>query len=75
MNLAPTVNDPPAYSVHEFCTAHRIARGTFYKLLKAGEGPQIIKVGRRTLIPGEAASAWRQKLLARSPGQQSLAAR
>ena len=74
MNLAPTVKDPPAYSVSEFCAAHRIARGTFYKLLKAGEGPQIVKVGRRTLIPGEAAFAWRQKLLASSQDQQRLAA-
>ena len=63
MSDKPTVSDPPTYSVAQFCIAHNISRGTFYKRLKRGEGPQIIKVGRRTLITGEAAAAWRRKLL------------
>ena len=34
---------PMMFSVQEFCRAHRISRGTFYKLLSAGRGPTAIK--------------------------------
>ena len=60
-----SVQDPPIYSVMEFCKSHGIGRAMFYKLRKKGEGPHIIKVGRRTLIPGESAAAWRRELLSR----------
>jgi len=49
-------------SVAEFCHAHGISRGTFYKLLSEGSGPKAVKIGRRTLISGEAAEAWRRRL-------------
>jgi predicted DNA-binding transcriptional regulator AlpA len=51
-----------ASTVDEFCHAHRISRGTFYNLLKAGHGPSIMKVGSRTLVSAEAASAWRRRM-------------
>jgi len=56
--------DPPAYSVTGFCKAHDLSRAMFYKLCASDRGPEVIKVGRRTLVPGEAAAAWRMRLLA-----------
>lgn len=50
-----------AYSIPEFCTAHRISRATFYNLVNAGQGPRLMKVGTRTLISKEAAADWRRE--------------
>jgi excisionase family DNA binding protein len=50
------------FSVQEFCRAHGISRGTFYKLLIRGRGPKAIKIGTRTLITTEAAEEWRRRL-------------
>ena len=49
-------------SVEEFCTAHKISRATFYKLLAIGKGPRIMKIGTRTLISDEAAAEWRREM-------------
>jgi predicted DNA-binding transcriptional regulator AlpA len=51
-----------AYSVDEFCEAHRISRATFYNLRSQKMGPRIMKVGRRTLISEEAARKWRNEM-------------
>ena len=48
-----------AASIAEFCDAHRISRAHVYNLLKRGQGPTVMKVGKRTLISDEAATAWR----------------
>ena len=50
------------YSVAQFCAAHNITKVFFYKLLKQGNGPRIMKVGARTLVSIEAASEWRRKM-------------
>lgn len=50
-----------AYSVEEFCEAHRITKVFFYEQIKVGTGPRIMKVGRRTLISVEAAADWRRE--------------
>ena len=50
------------FSVAEFCHAHRISRGMFYKLLNDGRGPTAVKIGRRTLISNEAAEDWRRRM-------------
>jgi predicted DNA-binding transcriptional regulator AlpA len=49
-----------AFSIPEFCEAHGISEGFFYKLKKQGEGPREMKVGARTLISCEAAAEWRR---------------
>ena len=49
-------------TVKEFCAAHSIGPTTFYALQRSGEGPQLMKVGRRTLISCEASAAWRQRM-------------
>ncbi len=51
-----------AYSIAEFCRAHRLSRAFFYNLLKRGEGPIVMKVGKRTLVANEAADAWRRRM-------------
>ena len=50
------------FSVAEFCNAHGISRGTFYKLLNEGLGPTAVKIGRRTLISTESAQEWRRRM-------------
>jgi len=49
-----------ALSIPEFCSAHGISEGFFYKLKKKGEGPREMKVGARTLITFESAAEWRR---------------
>ena len=64
MQQVAAVHDPAAYSPAEFAAAHGISRATLYKLWAEGRGPRRAKVGRRTLIPGEAAAEWRERLMA-----------
>jgi hypothetical protein len=49
-----------AYTIKEFCRAHRISEGLYYKMQNAGEGPRVMEVGTRRLISQEAAAAWRR---------------
>ena len=61
--LFATVRPPTprlALSIPEFCEAHGISEGFFYKLKKQGEGPREMKVGARTLITFESAAEWRR---------------
>jgi hypothetical protein len=51
-----------AFSVDEFCSAHRISRATYYNLQREGRAPASMKVGRRTLIAVESAEAWRRQM-------------
>lgn len=44
--------DKQAYTVKEFCQLFSISPAHLYKLNKEGAGPPMVKVGRRTLIPG-----------------------
>lgn len=64
----PAQLPPAAFSVPEFCSAHRISRALFYLLLRDGQGPRVIKAGRRTLVSAEAADEWRRKMEAASAG-------
>lgn len=61
----------PCYTVTEFCAEHGgISRVLFYKLLKEGRGPRLMKVGRRTMVTAEAAADWRKLMESESnPGQ------
>ena len=59
------VSRPPTprlvLSISEFCKAHGISEGFFYKLKKRGNGPREMKVGARTLITFESAAEWRRE--------------
>ena len=52
--------DPATYTVPGFCREHHISRSYLYRLWNEGRGPRRTKVGRRTLISGEAAADWRR---------------
>lgn len=52
-----------AFTVDQFCAAHGdISRAFFYKLVRAGRGPRLMKVGTRTLVSEEAAAEWRKEM-------------
>jgi predicted DNA-binding transcriptional regulator AlpA len=61
-----------ALSIREFCEAHGISEGFFYKLKKQGEGPREMKVGARTLITFESAAEWRRARENRRGRPQSI---
>jgi hypothetical protein len=53
-----------AFTVDEFCKAHKLSRATFYNLLKIGLAPETMQPtpGGRRLISREAAAAWRRRM-------------
>jgi hypothetical protein len=55
----------PVYSIKEWCVLRRISEPYFFKLQKAGKGPRVIHVGRRTLVTGSADQSWLKGLEAR----------
>ena len=54
--------EPQAFTINEFCAAHRISRPQFYILERKGQGPQTYKFERRRYISREAAEAWRRRM-------------
>jgi hypothetical protein len=60
----PMPRGPPpraAFTVPEFCDAHRISQAKYYEMKKEGWGPIEMEVGRRRLISSEAANVWRRE--------------
>lgn len=56
-----------AMTIPEFCEASGgISRAHFHKLVNDGNGPRLMKVGRRTLITAEAAAEWRRQMEGRN---------
>jgi len=49
-----------AFTVPEFCEAHRISKTRYYEMKAAGFGPVEMAVGRARRISFEAAAAWRK---------------
>jgi hypothetical protein len=49
-----------AYSIAEFCIAHRISSAMYFKLKQQGFAPVEMRCGKRVLISIEAAAAWRR---------------
>ena len=50
----------------EFMARYRVARTQFYQLANAGQFP-VVKLGRSSRIPVDAADAWARSLDARTP--------
>jgi hypothetical protein len=61
--LAPAERNVPraAYSIPEFCEAHRICEAFYYKLRAAGLGPREMRALRKVIISVEAAADWRRE--------------
>jgi hypothetical protein len=57
---APPLLERAAYTIREFCDAHRISRSFYYNLRKQGLGPDEARVRHRVIITMEAAARWRQ---------------
>lgn len=53
-----TTNQKRGYSIEEFCDLLNMGKTTYYSLMKEGNGPEIKKIGRRTLITIEAVEQW-----------------
>jgi len=53
--------DRAAFTITEFCEAHRISRSKLCQLWAAGTGPRVMKVGVKVLISIEAAAEWRRE--------------
>ena len=53
--------DRAAYTVSEFCEAHRISRSKLYELWQAGIGPAFKNIGTKKIITVEAAADWRRQ--------------
>lgn len=50
-----------AFTINEFCLAHRISRATYYNIKKAGLGPKEMRLIGCVLISREAAEEWRRQ--------------
>ena len=49
------------YTIEEFCKQYRISHSYYYQMQNRGAGPGEMKLGRKKLIPYEAAEIWRRK--------------
>jgi hypothetical protein len=58
---AVEAQDRAAFTIAEFCQAHRISRSKLYQLWAAGIGPRFMKVGVKVLVSIEAAADWRRE--------------
>jgi hypothetical protein len=60
---APPATGPPlercAFTIAEFCVAHRISESFFYKIRNMGLGPRETRKGEKVTISIEAARDWR----------------
>jgi predicted DNA-binding transcriptional regulator AlpA len=50
------------FSVREFCAAYDISRAHLYRLIQAGRGPRLTKIGDATRIHVDDASEWSDQL-------------
>jgi hypothetical protein len=56
-----------AFTIAEFCAAHRLSRALFYKLTVQGRGPRVTPLGsQKRVIMIEDAAAWRAERAAAS---------
>ena len=53
--------EPEAYTIDEFCRAHKFSRASYFNLKKDGLGPREMRVGNRVIISREAAFDWRRE--------------
>ncbi len=62
----PSPGPRAAFTIAEFCDAHRISRSKLYQLFDEGTGPRVMRVGVKLLITAEAAAEWRREREAQS---------
>jgi len=57
---------PGGTDIPEFCKNWCISRSKFYQLVKDGDGPDLIKVGTRTIISNAASARWGAEMEAKT---------
>jgi hypothetical protein len=50
-----------AFTIKEFCEAHRLSEAMYYKIRTAGLGPREMRTFRKITISIEAAEQWRRE--------------
>jgi hypothetical protein len=50
-----------AFTIREFCKAHRISEAFYYRMKNEGWAPDEMHAGARTLISFESAAKWRRE--------------
>jgi hypothetical protein len=50
-----------AFTIDEFCAAHRLSPSLYFKLKADGNGPREMLVGSRRMISAESAARWRRQ--------------
>ena len=57
---AATATPAPAELIplREFLRRHSVSKSAFYRMASAGAAPDIVKLGRGTFVPVEAARRW-----------------
>lgn len=57
------IRGPPthAFSIQEFCDAHRISKSQYYELKRLGLGPAETRLLDKIIITQESAAAWRRR--------------
>ena len=61
MDHQPNQTPRAAFTIAEFCDAHRISRSKLYQLFDAGNGPRVMRIGTKVLITADAAADWRRE--------------
>ena len=61
-----------AFTIKEFCEAHRLSEAMYFKLRNAGLGPREMRAMRKVTISVEAAKEWRRE---REKAAQAVAER
>jgi hypothetical protein len=49
-----------AFTIPEFCEAHRVSKSWLYLEWAAGRGPRVKQIGTKKIITVEDAAAWRR---------------
>jgi predicted DNA-binding transcriptional regulator AlpA len=55
-----TTAAPVLLPLQTFLKLYAISKSEFYRLAARGEGPDLVKIGSRTLIPAASAMSWMQ---------------
>ena len=58
INTDSTSAAPVLLPLLTFLKLYAISKSEFYRLAARGEAPDLVKIGRRTLIPAASAAAW-----------------
>ena len=60
--LGPPLSEILAFTILEFCAAHRISRGRYFELKRRGKAPIELDLGDgKKVITKESAEAWRRQ--------------